>query len=178
VISELQTSDVYLLGGILHEILTGNPPNPGGRFSAAIRSTRSHSALQTRLLQECGHPPELVRIAVRALAAEIGDRHPDAGDFADSIQTFLDNSLLIIKCSQIEGNLQAVKAELISIQNTGEPLHSIIPKLLDLAEQFRQIRAAWHGTGEDEIGVYDGGYNRALEGVCTFRVNVYVMRPG
>jgi serine/threonine-protein kinase len=162
-------TDVYLLGGILFEILTGNPPNPGGRFSAAIRAMRSHSSFQTDLLQGRGHPPELIRIAVRALAVEISDRHPDAGDFADSIQVYLDHTLLQARCGQVEEGLDRVKDEMTMIQNSGIPLHIMIPKLLDLAEQFRQIRIAWHGVGDDEATSPDGGYVRALDGEAAAR---------
>jgi serine/threonine protein kinase len=80
-------TDVYGLGAILYELLTGRPP-----FQA---ETRIKTALQ--VLTEPPVPPgvlrpevprELERICLRCLEKEAGDRYPSAAARADRLQHF------------------------------------------------------------------------------------------
>ncbi len=80
-------TDVFLLGGVLYEILTGGPPNDAASLVAAARGESllifQPRSLWTRL------PPELCRIAARALSPQRGDRYPTISALRDDLEQFL-----------------------------------------------------------------------------------------
>jgi serine/threonine protein kinase len=77
-------SDIYLLGAILYEILTGQPPHAGKTTPEMWKSALNNSIA----------PPEdgksvdldLLDIALKAMAHEPGDRFPDAVAFKDALK--------------------------------------------------------------------------------------------
>lgn len=77
-------TDVYLLGGILFEILTGEAPHRGENFRELCRSILSSPPV----LPE-GAPSELAAICTRALALEPDQRHPSADEFRRDLESFL-----------------------------------------------------------------------------------------
>lgn len=80
-------TDVFGLGGVLYEILTGTAPNDGKRVleAAADRAPRSFrpGALWDQL------PPELCRIASKALAPERADRYESVQQLRLDLEQFL-----------------------------------------------------------------------------------------
>jgi serine/threonine-protein kinase len=78
-----ERTDVFGLGGILYHILTGDAPYPGettsGRVSLAQRGAPKPPAAN----------PALVRIAMRALAAERDDRFESVEDLKHEVERFL-----------------------------------------------------------------------------------------
>jgi serine/threonine-protein kinase len=77
-------SDVYLLGSMLHEVLTGRPPHLG----------TLHAALMSAYLSEPHDygpevPAELADIAHRAMSARPEDRHASADAFVRALEQFL-----------------------------------------------------------------------------------------
>lgn len=85
-----ERADVYGLGAILYEILTGRPPFlPVGDYRDPAR-LRSHtvppptSLVESRLL-----PPGLCAIAMRALSREPDARYPSARAMQEDIEAFL-----------------------------------------------------------------------------------------
>lgn len=81
-------TDVYGLGAILYEILTGQPPFSGARSSEVLRKVVHEAPLPPRRLRP-GTPPELEAICVRALAKRREDRYPSALDLAHDVQRWL-----------------------------------------------------------------------------------------
>jgi serine/threonine protein kinase len=82
-------SDVFGLGAILCEILTGKPPYDGRdsvEVIAAARLGELHGA--TSRLENCGGDAELVQIALRALNPDPGSRPADAGELARLIDDY------------------------------------------------------------------------------------------
>ena len=67
-------SDVYALGVVLHELLSGRAPPDGGPDAASL---------------EGNAPPELVAIVRRALSADPAARYPDAGALAEELERWL-----------------------------------------------------------------------------------------
>jgi len=82
-------SDVFSLGAILCEILTGEPPFPGERKAAlqAARDAELEPAFER--LERCGADPALIQLARRSLAPHPADRPADAAELATEIERSL-----------------------------------------------------------------------------------------
>jgi serine/threonine-protein kinase len=78
-------SDVYSLGCIVHEMLTGQPlhtgPTPQAILARRMASARQPSMPAIQLL-----PPELVPVVQRSLAPVPGDRYQTAGELAEALR--------------------------------------------------------------------------------------------
>jgi tetratricopeptide (TPR) repeat protein len=75
--------DVFGLGAILCEILTGQPPYVGAD-NLQVLNKAAHGDLAEAFarLDACGADPELIRLARSSLTAEVADRPRDAGVLA------------------------------------------------------------------------------------------------
>jgi tRNA A-37 threonylcarbamoyl transferase component Bud32 len=84
-------SDVYGLGAILYEILTGKPPftsGPALTIQELLRKVREEEPPRPRELCP-GVPRALEGICLRALAKKPEDRHASAADIAHDVQCWL-----------------------------------------------------------------------------------------
>jgi serine/threonine-protein kinase len=79
-----ERTDIYLLGAILHEIVTGKPPHEGETPLAVFTSVVE----STPVLPD-DTPPGLARICVRAMAADPAQRFAGAEDMQRAVQDFL-----------------------------------------------------------------------------------------
>jgi tetratricopeptide (TPR) repeat protein len=96
-------ADVFGLGAILCEILTGKPPYVG-RSSEEVRRKAANGDLADAMarLDICGADPELIALTKGCLAAEAMDRPKDAQEVADRLSSYLNG---------VQERLQAVERE-------------------------------------------------------------------
>ena len=84
-------TDVFGLGAILYEILTGGPPYDRGTFGEVLAQIRWGSITPpSARAPERSVPPELEEICCRALADERADRYPSARAFHDALQHYVE----------------------------------------------------------------------------------------
>jgi len=78
-------TDVYGLGAILYEILTGQPPFIGSDTSEVLRRVREEQPVPPRQHWPDA-PVELDTVCLQALAKRPEDRQPSAGELAQQVQ--------------------------------------------------------------------------------------------
>jgi serine/threonine-protein kinase len=101
-------TDVYLLGAILHEILTGTHRNPGASIYEALRSAFAPEPVR----YGPDVPEELALIANRATAAEKEARFPDVAAFQKALSLHLHHRGAIALTRAAEAKLAELEAQL------------------------------------------------------------------
>jgi signal transduction histidine kinase/tRNA A-37 threonylcarbamoyl transferase component Bud32 len=81
-------TDVYGLGAILYQILTGRPPFTGSTTDEVLRKVREDQPVAPRDLG-AGVPPALEAACLRALAKLPAARHGSAGELAEDVRRWL-----------------------------------------------------------------------------------------
>src|SRR5262249_15397695 len=85
-----QRADVFSLGAILCEILTGRPPYVGtDRIAVQRQARRGELDDALRRLDACEADEELIGLAKRCLSAEPDRRPRDAGEVAQLVEAYL-----------------------------------------------------------------------------------------
>jgi serine/threonine protein kinase len=98
-----ERADVFGLGAILSEILTGKPPYIGRDSTDILRqATRGKLEDCFARLDASGVDAELVLLAKRSLAAEPEERLPNAGVVADELTEYLNGVQDRLKEAEIE----------------------------------------------------------------------------
>jgi tetratricopeptide (TPR) repeat protein len=83
-----ERADVFGLGAILCEILTGQPPFPGKTAEAHRKAQAAQLDDAQARLDGCGADTELVTLARRCLAADPGQRPRHAGEVAEAVTAY------------------------------------------------------------------------------------------
>jgi WD40 repeat protein/serine/threonine protein kinase len=87
-----ERSDVYALGAILYELLTGSPPHDGSTIVEMLEKAQE-SRWRPVLEVEPAAPPELVEICEKAIQRNPNDRYPTAKSLAQDVQQYLSRQL-------------------------------------------------------------------------------------
>ena len=112
-------ADVYALGCILVEILTGVPAVPRDRLIEVTLEAPCHRPSLVR--PDSDTPPELDDVCARATAADPRARHPSARALADQIQRFLDGDRDLVRRREL-GNAHAERAlEMLAFDDAKHP---------------------------------------------------------
>jgi len=106
-----ERSDVFSLGAILCEILTGRPPYDGEDSSQVLRlAAKADLEEARRRLDGCGSEPELVELARECLRPAPVLRPPNAGELAERVGRYLSNMEARAQQAQIVAAEERVKA--------------------------------------------------------------------
>lgn len=131
-------TDVYLLGGLLHEILTGRPPHAGRKLVDVLLA-----AFESRPpLFPASVPTELQDICRKALAQAPGERFPTAVEFRDAIEDYLAHSESLQICAASMQGLQACEARIES-GIEAEERADVYSELRDAIAGFSAARGVW-----------------------------------
>jgi WD40 repeat protein/tRNA A-37 threonylcarbamoyl transferase component Bud32 len=86
-------ADVYSLGSLLYEILTGAPPHVGPSLAEVLASAQKGSVVSVEQ-REPDAPPDLCAIVRKAMAPERADRYPTAMEMAADLRRFQTGQLV------------------------------------------------------------------------------------
>ncbi len=142
-----ERTDVYLLGALLHEIVTGDPPH-GGRslFDVMFSAYRSEPADYGDL------PLGLQRICHRAMAADPAERFTSADELRQAVATFLRHR----ESSAISDDADRAAEQLRGAIAAGAPSETIDAAFQAARYGYEAALAAWPENprarqGRDEV---------------------------
>lgn len=128
-------ADIYLLGAMLFEIETGNPPHSGKNVLECLFAASKN---RIRPTEKRG---ELIDVAMKAMATAPQDRYATVGDFQNAIRQYLSHSQSLALSTRAEADLrQALEAddyEIFARARFG----------------FQEAFALWDGNAEAKEGI-------------------------
>ena len=97
-------SDIYLLGAILFEIVTGKTPHTGPNVTACLLAAAAN------VIQPPETTSELIDIAMKAMAAEPQDRYATVGDLQDALRLYQAHAQSVMLSNRAAEDLAKARA--------------------------------------------------------------------
>jgi len=98
-------SDVYLLGAILYEIITGDPPHEGKTANQCVAVAAKNEIKAT------DRTGELLDVALKAMAAAPEDRYADVGEFQLAVRQYQAHSQSVLLTTRAREDLDEAERE-------------------------------------------------------------------
>ncbi len=142
-------TDVYLLGGLLYEILHRRPPHAGKKIlDLVVRAAQGHTPpLDPEL------PVELRKICTRALACAPRDRYPDGAAFRDALSTYITHRESAELARATRRRLAACRAESRAATGLSATQRSdLYERFAACVAGFAQARELWADNADARDG--------------------------
>jgi serine/threonine-protein kinase len=145
-----ERSDVYLLGAILHEIITGDPPHDGNNMRMIL--TAAFASVPHTYAPEV--PRDLVAMCHRAMARFNEERYPSALAFADALDEFVTHRSSTLLSDEAAIRLRETQ-ELLSVQSEERDSEKLYAKFSECRFAFTQALRSWPENEGAETGLQE-----------------------
>ena len=132
-------SDIYLLGAILYEIVTGQRPHTGKTIMSCLMAAAKTKSCPT---EKTG---ELMDIALKAMATKPHDRYPTVRDFQNAVRAYQSHIESIALGARAQDDLEARPQD-------GQVRH-VCPGLFAYQEAY----TLWDGNTKAKSGIVECG---------------------
>jgi serine/threonine-protein kinase len=148
-------TDVYLLGAVLHEIITGNAPHEGANMQAMVSSV----ILSTPRIPDDA-PAELAALVVSCMKRDASERPESALEVRRAIELFLEHRGAMALATQAEERLEELEKILAAPEVEVERAYNVFG---ECRFGFMQALRAWKDSDVARIGL-----RRAIAGMVRY----------
>ncbi|MCS6799872.1 MAG: protein kinase [Myxococcota bacterium] len=150
-----ERTDVYLLGAVLHEIVTGQPPHLGGELAEIVASiVRSRPALGPDV------PEELARIVERAMDPDPAGRFQSAEQLRLALVGFVRHRGSVELTHRAERLLEGLQAQAAAARDE-EALRHLAERYDEVRYRFRHALESWPDNERARRGLREAALRMA-----------------